>query len=149
MAPTPRTPRSTTSSRGRGRQRLASSTVRRPRDGSITAATEPPLKKRRYFPGGPGGGGRFLDRNDDVPHTVGPSSGRSRARQNLQNNTASPSVYPRRERSTRTRISTRADADDEMQISSAAAVAAAVVAAAACWHRSICASRHPLVAQVM
>ena len=127
MAPTPRTPRSTTSSRGRGRQRLASSTVRRPRDGSITAATEPPLKKRRYFPGGPGGGGRFLDRNDDVPHTVGPSSGRSRARQNLQNNTASPSVYPRRERSTRTRISTRADADDEMQISSAAAVAAAVV----------------------
>lgn len=128
MAPSPRTPRSTTASRSRGRQKFPSSTgLRRTRDGSITAATEPPQKKRKYIPGGPGGGGRFVDKVDDAPATVGPSHGRSRARQSLTNNTASPSVYPRRERSTRTRISTRAVDDDEMQISSAAAVAAAVV----------------------
>lgn len=130
MAPSPRTPRPTATSRSRGRQKASSSSLRRSRDGSITAATEPPLKKRKYFPGGPGGGGRFVDKNDDddnVPNTVGASNGRSRARQSLLHSTASPSIYPRRERSTRTRISTRADADDEMQISSAAAVAAAVV----------------------
>lgn len=127
MAPSPRTPRSTATSRARGRQKAPSSSLRRIRDGSITAATEPPLKKRKYFPGGPGGGGRFVDKGDEVPNTVGASNGRSRARQSLINNTASPSIYPRRERSTRTRISTRADPDDEMQISSAAAVAAAVV----------------------
>ncbi|RYP45917.1 hypothetical protein DL768_007785 [Monosporascus sp. mg162] len=126
MAPSPRTPRPSATSRVRGRQKITSSSLRPSRDGSITAATEPPLKKRRYFPGGPGGGGRFVDRNDDGPNTVGPSTTRQRARP-IVTNSASPSVYPRRERSTRTRISTRADDDDEMQISSAAAVAAAVV----------------------
>ncbi|KAI0550115.1 hypothetical protein F4679DRAFT_544030 [Xylaria curta] len=129
MAPSPRTPRITSSARQRTRQPDTANTARRARTNSIVAATEPPLKRRRYIPGGPGGGGRFLDKNEDdtidPPATTG---GRSRTRTSIPNNAASPSLYPpRRERSTRIRTSTRIEQDDEMQISSAAAVAAAVV----------------------
>ncbi|KAI1492162.1 PHD-finger domain-containing protein [Biscogniauxia mediterranea] len=129
MAPSPRTPRQTTYMRPRGRQRQSATSARRARDGSIVAATEPPPKRRRYVPGGPGGGGRFVDKNgNETAEPITTTTGRSRARPSLSNNTASPSIYPaRRERSTRTRTATRVNADDEMQISSAAAVAAAVV----------------------
>lgn len=95
------------------------------------AATEPVPKRRRYAPGGSGGGGRYLGQDDEgTMDTIATPSGRSRTRgTNMANNAAaSPSLYPpRRERSTRIRTSTRIEQDDEMQISSAAAVAAAVV----------------------
>ncbi|KAI0014074.1 bromodomain and PHD finger-containing protein [Xylariaceae sp. FL0662B] len=128
MAPSPRTPRQASLGRPRGRPKVTMSTVRRARDSSIVAATEPPLKRRRYVPGGPGGGGRFIDKNgsEDTEPAVATTS-RSRARHSLTNGAPSPSVYPRRERSTRTRTATQVEADDERQISSAAAVAAAVV----------------------
>ncbi|KAI3343584.1 hypothetical protein F4824DRAFT_440411 [Ustulina deusta] len=129
MAPSPRTPRTTSSARQRARQPETASTARRARPSSIVAATEPPLKRRRYVPGGPGGGGRFLGKNDEDPMDAVATTGpRPRTRPSVSNSAASPSLYPpRRERSTRTRTSTRIEQDDEMQISSAAAVAAAVV----------------------
>ncbi|KAI1113235.1 hypothetical protein F5Y14DRAFT_228580 [Nemania sp. NC0429] len=132
MAPSPRTPRTTLSTRQRARQPDTASTVRRARPSSIVAATEPPPKRRRYVPGGSGGGGRFLDKNSDgAMDAVAATASRPRSRPRIPsrpNSAASPSLYPpRRERSTRTRTSTRIEQDDEMQISSAAAVAAAVV----------------------
>ncbi|KAI0526248.1 hypothetical protein F5B22DRAFT_632788 [Xylaria bambusicola] len=129
MAPSPRTPRTTSSARQRARQSETTSTSRRARPSSIVAATEPPLKRRRYVPGGPGGGGRFLDKSEEEPMDAGAATGpRPRTRPSISNSAASPSLYPpRRERSTRIRTSTRIEQDDEMQISSAAAVAAAVV----------------------
>ncbi|KAI2642530.1 hypothetical protein GGS21DRAFT_498340 [Xylaria nigripes] len=128
MAPSPRTPRTTLSVRQRARQPEASSTARRARNTSIVAATEPPLKRRRYAAGGLGGAGRFFDKDDeDSMDAVATTSVRSRTRPNTLNSETSPSLYPRRSRSTRIRTSTRLEHDDEMQISSAAAVAAAVV----------------------
>ncbi|KAI3336907.1 PHD-finger domain-containing protein [Xylariaceae sp. AK1471] len=129
MAPSPRTPRTTSSTRQRARQPETATTLRRARTSSIVAATEPPLKRRRYFPGGPGGGGRFSEKNAEEPiDAVATTSSRPRTRPSIPSNAESPSLYPpRRERSTRIRTSTRIDQDDEMQISSAAAVAAAVV----------------------
>ncbi|KAI8626940.1 hypothetical protein F5Y19DRAFT_445173 [Xylariaceae sp. FL1651] len=129
MAPSPRTPRTTSSARQRARQPETTGSVRRARAGSIVAATEPPPKRRRYVPGGPGGGGRFISKNETEPiDAIATTISRSRTRPSMPNSTASPSLYPpRRERSTRIRTSTRIDPDDEMQISSAAAVAAAVV----------------------
>lgn len=133
MAPSPRTPRLGVSSRSRGRNQTskpATESRRRDRDANSTVATEPPSKRRRYIPGGPGGGGRFLDKEGNEtpgvrPSPIGAPATTSRARAR-QNSGASPSVYPRRERSTRIRTATRIDADDEMQISSASAVAAVV-----------------------
>ncbi|KAI1335520.1 PHD-finger domain-containing protein [Xylariaceae sp. FL0016] len=124
MAPSPRTPRPS-SLRQRSQKLVSSTGSRRARDGNIVAATEPPLKRRKYVPGGLGGG-RFAE--PGTTPIIATTTSRSRTRPTLPNGTASPTLYPpRRERSTRTRISTRADDDDEMQISSAAAVAAAVV----------------------
>ncbi|KAL7626293.1 hypothetical protein AAE478_003064 [Parahypoxylon ruwenzoriense] len=128
MAPSPRTPRQSAISRPRGRPKGSYGTVRRARDGSIVAATEPPLKRRRHTSSGPSSAGRFADKNGNDPSEPAIATvGRSRARHSLQNGAASPAIYPRRERSTRTRTAARVEADDEMQISSAAAVAAAVV----------------------
>ncbi|KAI1330523.1 hypothetical protein F5Y16DRAFT_363396 [Xylariaceae sp. FL0255] len=132
MAPSPRTPRTASSGRPRGRPAESSntSTVRRSRPASIVAATEPPPKRRRYIPPGTAGSTRSQNKNeDDAQEAVAATTGRSRTRPSVSNNNpASPSLFPpRRERSTRIRTSTRIDQDDEMQISSAAAVAAAVV----------------------
>lgn len=132
MIPSPRTPRQSTTSRpSRARQRASPASVsRQPPDSSIVAATEPPLKRRRFTPSGPEPVSALQDKeNSDLPPTVGASRGRTRPRQpTMSDAAATPSLYPRRERSTRIRTSTRhADQDDEMQISSAAAVAAAVV----------------------
>ncbi|KAH7038085.1 bromodomain and PHD finger-containing protein [Microdochium trichocladiopsis] len=132
MIPSPRTPRQSTIARpSRARQRPSPATANNfAADSSIIAATEPPLKRRRYTPSGPEPASALQDKeNDDIPATVGATNGRTRQRQSMMAGaTASPSLYPRRERSTRIRTSTRhADQDDEIQISSAAAVAAAVV----------------------
>ncbi|KAI0383092.1 bromodomain and PHD finger-containing protein [Hypomontagnella monticulosa] len=128
MAPSPRTPRQSAIARPRGRPKGSVNTVRRVRDGSIVAATEPPPKRRRYAASGPSSASRFTDQTgNDKGETPSATTGRSRARRSSQNGTGSPAIYPRRERSTRTRTATRVEADDEMQISSAAAVAAAVV----------------------
>ncbi|KAI0834958.1 bromodomain and PHD finger-containing protein [Hypoxylon sp. FL0890] len=127
MAPSPRTPRQSALSRPRGRPKGSVNTVRRVRDGSIVAATEPPSKRRRYAISGSGSASRFTDQTGNEQDDSGvATTGRSRARHSLQNGAASPAMYPRRERSTRTRTATRIEADDEMQISSAAAVAAVV-----------------------
>ncbi|KAI1378240.1 bromodomain and PHD finger-containing protein [Hypoxylon crocopeplum] len=124
MAPSPRTPRQTTLSRPRGRPKGSINTVRRARDGSIVAATEPPSKRRRYTASGPGSASRFTDQTGN---DQGESAVATTARPRARHSAASPAIYPRRERSTRTRTATRVEAGDEMQISSAAAVAAAVV----------------------
>lgn len=50
----------------------------RPRIRSVpTADSEPPLKKLRYIPGGPGGGGRYVD--DDGNETVNYTGSRTRS----------------------------------------------------------------------
>ncbi|KAH8673896.1 hypothetical protein BX600DRAFT_378637 [Xylariales sp. PMI_506] len=128
MVPSPKTPRQAASSGRRSRQKGAPSSTgsrRRERD-AAGAVTEPPPKRPRYVPGGPGGGGRFLDKDgNEIPGgRPGSASARPRVR---QASTVTSPILPRRERSTRIRTATRTDPDDEMQISSAAAVAAAVV----------------------
>lgn len=92
------------------------------------AATEPPPKRRRFAASGPNSASRLTDKTgNDKDETPVATTSRSRVRHSSQNGAESPAIYPRRERSTRTRTATRVEADDEMQISSAAAVAAAVV----------------------
>ncbi|KAL8905481.1 MAG: hypothetical protein Q9171_006648 [Xanthocarpia ochracea] len=90
---------------------------------------EPPRKKRRYVPGGPGGGGRYVDPDGSQLPVGGTGPGgynyagvRGRIGQENLANGMSPAVYerPRRE-SRRERPSTRP------RFSSAAAAAAAVV----------------------
>ncbi|KAK9423659.1 hypothetical protein SUNI508_04140 [Seiridium unicorne] len=132
MAPSPRTPRSAASNSRRSRQAsslLVTKSRRRERD-ATAPTTEPPPKRPRYVPGGPGGGGRWTDKDgNDIPggrpNTRTTTNPRPRVRQSVSTAGASP-IYPRRERSTRIRTATRMEPDDEMQISSAAAVAAAV-----------------------
>ncbi|KAK1756181.1 hypothetical protein QBC47DRAFT_379330 [Echria macrotheca] len=132
MAPAPSTPRRTSRGRPRGRPKgsasgSASRVRKRPADDAT--ASEPLPKKRRYIPGGPGGGGRFVD-EDGVEIPAEPSATtapRARAAPTAQAN-PSPIVYPRRERSTRIRTAVNRDElDDRQYSSSAAAVAAAVV----------------------
>ncbi|KAI1176002.1 hypothetical protein F4777DRAFT_548130 [Nemania sp. FL0916] len=141
MAPNPRTPRTTLSTRQRARQSdtasTSTSTARRARPSSIVAATEPPSKRRRYAPGGPGGSSRVLnkqqqeqdqDQDQDAADSGATTVTRPQTRPATAGSAALFALYPpRRERSTRTRTATRIEQDDEMQISSAAAVAAAVV----------------------
>ncbi|OLN94015.1 Mst2 complex subunit nto1 [Colletotrichum chlorophyti] len=82
---------------------------------SAAPQTEPAPKRRKYIPGGAGGGGRFID--DDGTQT--PITVRRQPREPR----SVSALVPRRERSARLR--TAADRDD-MEFSSAAAVAAAV-----------------------
>ncbi|WYZ40435.1 hypothetical protein EsH8_IV_000776 [Colletotrichum jinshuiense] len=82
---------------------------------SAVPQTEPAPKRRKYIPGGAGGGGRFID--DDGVET--PIAVRRQPREPR----SVSALIPRRERSARLR--TAADRDD-MEFSSAAAVAAAV-----------------------
>jgi NuA3 HAT complex component NTO1 len=112
MAPLPSTPRRS----GVGRPRKPSS---RPRSSGsarlghgalANTASEPPPKRRRYIPGGPGGGGRYVDEDGtEIPvggtgpggyNYVGP---RGRIGRENAANGVTPIVYPRRDRSTRTR----------------------------------------------
>lgn len=129
MAPASPTPRRLPTARRRGRPPGSTNAARLARQAGLLpdVATEPPPKKRRYIPGGAGGGGRFIDADAlETPSTVGAmaaSRSRTAAREAL--NGASPSVMPRRERSTRTRA--MADEElEEMHWGSAAAMAASV-----------------------
>ncbi|KAL6859578.1 hypothetical protein J3F83DRAFT_768725 [Trichoderma novae-zelandiae] len=132
MAPASPTPRRTPTGRRRGRPPGSTNAARAARQASLAAAaaaaSEPPQKRRRYVPGGPGGGGRYLDTDaiptpDTARATTGSRSRTSAAR--LALNGASPSVPPRRERSTRARAAANEDSD-EMRWGSAAAMAASV-----------------------
>lgn len=90
-----------------------------------TSATEPPPKRRRYVPGGPGGGGRFIDTDElEVPAMTSAPRSRTTVVRSVING-ESPSVMPRRERSTRSRASASEELE-EMRWGSAAAVAASV-----------------------
>lgn len=113
MSSRPATPRSSRSARGAGRPRARAS----------QGHDEPPLKKRKYVPGGPGGGGRFV-LEDDAEIPVAPSTPpRPRSTARRTTNRARPIPLPR-ERSTRARTS--ANRTEDTEFSSAAAVAAAV-----------------------
>lgn len=128
MAPTSTPSRRAPTGRRRGRPPGTTNAARAARAAAAAAAaaSEPPPKRRRYVPGGPGGGGRFVDPSEAAatPQSNGSVTvARPRAsavRRAL--NGASPSVMPRRERSTRN----RAPADDDGQFGFAAAVAASV-----------------------
>lgn len=118
MASRPSTPRSSRSSRVAGRGR-----ARAPHE-----QEEPPLKKRKYVPGGPGGGGRFVLDDGNTESPAGPSAistpprPRSTARRTSNRNTT---VLPR-ERSTRLGAAANRSIQGDVEFSSAAAVAAAV-----------------------
>lgn len=95
--------------------------------------SEPPRKKLRYIPGGPGGGGRYVDDNGtEIPvggtgpggyNYIGP---RGRVgRENLANG-VQPIVYPRRDRSARTRTVLPRSQQPPMRFQSAAQAAAVV-----------------------
>ncbi|KAK1239756.1 hypothetical protein MKX07_001210 [Trichoderma sp. CBMAI-0711] len=130
MAPASPTPRRTPTGRRRGRPPGSTNAARAARQASLAAAaaSEPPQKRRRYVPGGPGGGGRYLDADSiQTPNTARTTTG-SRSRTStarLALNGASPSMPPRRERSTRARAAANEDSD-EMRWGSAAAMAASV-----------------------
>lgn len=117
MASRPSTPRSSRSGRVAGRGR-----ARAPLD-----QEEPPLKKRKYVPGGPGGGGRFVLDDGNTESPAGPSAistpprPRSAARRASNRTTVLP-----RERSTRLGAAASRSGQDDVEFSSAAAVAAAV-----------------------
>ncbi|KAK4225555.1 hypothetical protein QBC38DRAFT_256582 [Podospora fimiseda] len=128
MVSGPTTPRRQSRSRARGRPKTSEpASASRVRKAVMEAPDiEPPQKRRRYIPGGPGGGGRFID--DDGREISIEDSGlpTTSTRARATRPAASP-VYPRRERSTRIRTAVNRDELDDMQYSSAAAVAAAVV----------------------
>ncbi|EJT81699.1 bromodomain containing 1 [Gaeumannomyces tritici R3-111a-1] len=142
MPSAPSTPRRETPSRRRGRPRVSTATTARSSRAS-GSATEPPHKKRRYVPGGPGGGGRFVDEDGTEipaepsvtrPRAPGPASGAasstpkptSSSSQNPLGASSAP-AFPRRERSTRTRTATSRFEPDDEQFSSAAAITSAVI----------------------
>ena len=96
-------------------------------------SSEPPRKKLRYIPGGPGGGGRYVDDNGtEIPvggtgpggyNYIGP---RGRVgRENLANG-VQPVVYQRRDRSARTRTVLPRSQQPPMRFQSAAQAAAVV-----------------------
>jgi len=103
MAPLPATPRRSAGTRVRSRPKSAGAGSDKVTPGNITS--EPPLKKRRYIPGGPGGGGRYVDEDgNEIPvggtgpggyNYIGPR-GRI-GRENLANGVVPP-VYKRRDR---------------------------------------------------
>ena len=95
-------------------------------------SSEPPKKKLRYVPGGPGGGGRYVDTVDGSEFLVGGTSPGGynymgpRGRVGRENAAASitPVVYPRRDRSTRTRTVLPRSQQPRMTFTSAAQAAA-------------------------
>ncbi|KAK5990045.1 Mst2 complex subunit nto1 [Cladobotryum mycophilum] len=130
MAPASPTPRKVPTGRRRGRPPGSTNAARAARAAAAAAAaaaSEPPPKRRRYVPGGPGGGGRYLEPDSlQTPDTAGPATvSRSRSAARLALNGTSPSLPPRRERSTRNRTAANDDSD-AMRWGSAAAMAASV-----------------------
>jgi len=96
-------------------------------------ASEPPRKRLRYIPGGPGGGGRYVDEDgNEIPvggtgpggyNYIGPR-GRI-GRENLANG-VTPVVYERRDRSQRTRTVLPRSQQPPMRFSSSSQAAAVV-----------------------
>ncbi|TVY89205.1 Peregrin [Lachnellula willkommii] len=133
MTPAPATPRRPASSRVRSSRPRASTTAPRSDKPAPVASSEPPKKKLRYIPGGPGGGGRYVDdQGIEIPvggtgpggyNYVGPRGriGRENAAMGLV-----PQVFPRRDRSTRTRTVLPRSQQPPMRFSSAAQAAAVV-----------------------
>lgn len=135
MAPLPATPdppRRPASSRIRTRPRsVGASHPDKPKPANI--ASEPARKKRKYIPGGPGGGGRYVDdEGNEVPvggtgpggyNYIGPRGrvGRENAAMGVV-----PQVYSRRDRSTRTRTVLPRSQQPPMRFTSAAQAAAVV-----------------------
>ncbi|KAJ8065427.1 hypothetical protein OCU04_006114 [Sclerotinia nivalis] len=116
MAPTPipGTPRRAASSSGTRstRPKSASASNRRFENSIIKNPNSEPPKKGRYVPGGPGGGGRYVDENgQDLLLVGGTGPGgynyigpRGRIGRENAANGVQPVVYPRRDnRTTRTR----------------------------------------------
>lgn len=135
MAPMPTTPRRPASARARTRPTRPKSERAAPRSEKAAPAisSEPPKKKLRYIPGGPGGGGRYVDDDGtEIPvggtgpggyNYIGPR-GRI-GRENLANG-VQPVVYARRDRSTRTRTVLPRSQQPPMRFTSAAQAAAVV-----------------------
>lgn len=111
--------------RPRGRPRGSTNAARAARLAAEAAAAaagqSPAPKKQRYIPGGPGGGGRYVDA-DSVPTPTVASSRTRGAGRDVSYVIPSP-IPARRERSTRTRSSA---ADDMEEWGSAAAITASV-----------------------
>ena len=132
-APMPGTPRRPASSRVRSSRPKSAGAPHFEKSTPANISSEPPLKKRRYIPGGPGGGGRYVDEDGtEIPvggtgpggyNYVGPRGriGRQNAAMGLV-----PQVYPRRDRSTRTRTVLPRSQQPPMRFSSAAQAAAVV-----------------------
>ncbi|KAH8658827.1 hypothetical protein BGZ60DRAFT_507423 [Tricladium varicosporioides] len=133
MNPIPGTPRRPASGRNRSSRPKSAAASRSEKSTPANISSEPPPKKRRYIPGGPGGGGRYVDEDGtEIPvggtgpggyNYVGPRGriGRENAAMGLI-----PQVYPRRDRSTRTRTVLPRSQQPPMRFSSAAQVAAVV-----------------------
>jgi NuA3 HAT complex component NTO1 len=131
MTPAPATPRRPASSRVRlSRPR---STAPSRSEKSTPKVSSEPARKRRYIPGGPGGGGRYVDEDGtEIPvggtgpggyNYVGP---RGRIGQENAARGLVPQTYQRRDRSTRTRTVLPRSQQPPMRFSSAAQVAAVV-----------------------
>ncbi|CAG8983503.1 hypothetical protein HYALB_00004304 [Hymenoscyphus albidus] len=133
MNTVPATPRRPASSRVRSSRPKSAGPSQSEKTTPANISSEPPQKKRRYIPGGPGGGGRYVDEDgNEIPvggtgpggyNYVGPRGriGRENAAMGLI-----PQVYTRRDRSTRTRTVLPRSEQPPMRFSSAAQVAAAV-----------------------
>jgi NuA3 HAT complex component NTO1 len=135
MAPIPATPRRSAAGRPRksgGRQRPTGA-ARSGKSSPAIAKSEPPKKKLRYIPGGPGGGGRYVDEDGNETPVGGTGPGgynytgpRGRIGRENAANGVQPVSYPRRDRSTRTRTVLPRSQQPAMRFSSAAQAAAAV-----------------------
>ena len=138
MPHTPRRPRKSANRPRSGGDNITSSPHKR---GSPTTPlgikSEPPQKKRRYVPGGPGGGGRYVDEDGNEEPVGGTGPGgynyigpRGRVGQENARKGVLPIVYPRRDRSdrsTRTRTVLPRNQQPKMRFNSSAQAAAAVV----------------------
>ncbi|CZT49291.1 related to bromodomain and PHD finger-containing protein [Rhynchosporium secalis] len=140
MATLPSTPRRPASSRIRTTLPRSVGSVQSDKPTLAITASEPPRKRseparkrRKYIPGGPGGGGRYVDdQGNEVPvggtgpggyNYIGPRGrvGRENAAMGLV-----PEVYSRRDRSTRTRTVLPRSEQPPMRFTSAAQAAAVV-----------------------
>lgn len=134
MAPIPGTPRRASAPRPRKSAARLSSGGKRAASPTPAIKSEPPPKKRRYIPGGPGGGGRYVDENGNEEPVGGTGPGgynyvgpRGRIGQENALKGIQPIVYPRRDRSTRTRTVLPRSQQPPMRFNSSAQAAAAVV----------------------
>jgi NuA3 HAT complex component NTO1 len=135
MAPIVGTPRRASAGRSRKAASAQPKSAGSKRAGSPTpTAPTTEKRKRRYVPGGPGGGGRYIDEEGNEEPVGGTGPGgynyvgpRGRIGQENARKGITPVVYQRRDRSTRTRTVMPRSQQPAMRFSSAAQAAAAVV----------------------